>query len=387
MTRGLLSLLLLTLVASCALFARSASAVERFTSPDWFIDFSDHGYSDFLIYTAGPFPPGELHEELSGEWGAAIGYDGIDVDQGITESTQWLEPEFVYPDWTTNSAYSVVSAIGPIGGPPGGPPADDDSDGLPEGESTISNGSLEVRIVYDMEDSGTGHPMGLDPNGAGGSSVLANRYVLRQTYHVKNVSGVELQGLRFYQLIHGHPANTETPTAFAVRDPSLYSGALSGFRYDVTHFATNTGEPAGAATGFTCTDVVGFSSELAPAAWGHGAFRGHAVGKPADPDVEPDGDGDGIHFEVERDSLELETDFGPDEVGSAQRYDVASLGAGATEVFEVLLSVRSDCSQLQPVPGLPVVAWIALCASLGIALVRVSSRTPRSGARSPGRGG
>ena len=73
-------------------------------NPDWDITLTEFGFSDLLIYNAGPFPAGYLHEMLSGEWAAAIGYDGLDTP----EAAMWLEPMLLYPNWVTNSTFNVV---------------------------------------------------------------------------------------------------------------------------------------------------------------------------------------------------------------------------------------------------------------------------------------
>ncbi|MFP8876019.1 MAG: PEP-CTERM sorting domain-containing protein [Myxococcota bacterium] len=291
---------------------------------------SEFGYSDLLIFNSGPFPTGFLHEMLSGEWAAAIGYDGLEA----SAASMWLEPSLLYPDWLSNSTFDVDTALTDLGDP--------DADGLPEWYSAISNGFVRIEIHFDMEDTVTGTPMGLRD----GSYILSNRYVLRQTYRVTNFSNAPIKNIRFYQMLHGHPANAETPSVFEVYDPDLHAaGALTSFRYDVTQYATNTGAPTGLMTPFKFTDHVGMHSEVPPDDWGLGHYRGHAPGKPADTDVEPDGDGDGIHFEIERDSLENELAYGPDEVGGAMRRDHTSLDIGESISFEFMLTVRSDFEQ------------------------------------------
>jgi len=309
---------------------QEALAVETLANPDWDITVSEFGYSDLLIYNSGPFPMGFLHEMLSGEWAAAIGYDGLDAP----EASMWLEPNMLYPDWTSNSAFSIDTALTDLGDP--------DGDGLPEWYSVISNGFVRIEIDFDMEDTVTGTPMGL----RGGSYIMSNRYVLRQTYRVTNSSNAPIKNIRFYQMLHGHPANAETPSVFEVYDPDLHpAGALPSFRYDITQYVTNTGAPNGLMTPFKFTDHVSMHSEVPPDDWGLGHYRGHGPSKPVDTDVEPDGDGDGIHFEVERDSLENELQYGPDEVGGAMRRDHGSLDVGESISFEFMLTVRSEAEQ------------------------------------------
>jgi len=314
------------LVLLSAFTAWQTRAQVTLVNPDWDVTVTPFGYSDLLIFRAGPFPPAFLHEMLSGEWGAAIAYDGIP----IPETAMWLEPSFLAPDWATNSQFSVVTPLTDL--------SDPDGDGLPEWFSVISNGAVEIRIDFDMDDTVVGTPMGL----RGGSFVLSNRYVLRQTYTITNVSGGPLTDVRFFQLLHAHPGNDESASVDAVYDPDLHaSGALTSFRYDVTQSSLSSGAINGLPTGWRFDDHVGFHLDTLPDDWGLGHYRGTA-GKPPDTDVEPDGDGDGAHFEVERDTLENETSFGPDEVGGSMRRDFGTLADGGTVALEVLLTVSSE---------------------------------------------
>ncbi len=313
--------------------AAPARAEFFLANPHWDITLTDYGFSDVLFYNDRAAVGQCLPEMLSGEWAAAVGYDGIEDGLGfpLAESSMWIEPQFLYPDWSTNSAFSVVS--------PGTLLPDFDADGLPEGFSVVSNGTLEIRIDSDMLDTGAGTPMGLRDDGF----LASDRYVLLQTYTLTNVSGGSLYGLRFYQLLHGHPANTEVPTVRAVYDPTVHPGVLSGFRYDITQFVTSSGAPDGSPTGFRFFDLIGLSSAVAPQGWTLGHFRGHAFGKPPDDDVEPDGDGDGTHYEVERDSLENEETYGPDEVAGAMRWDLGVFGCLGGPSHGLPCTADPDC--------------------------------------------
>ena len=93
------------LAASCLSPAQAQYSNEiTLSGPSWQIALTDYGYSDYL----GDLTPGfEGREYLSGEWGAAVGY----AQAGNVRTPTWLEPNFVYPDWTTNSNFQVVSAI------------------------------------------------------------------------------------------------------------------------------------------------------------------------------------------------------------------------------------------------------------------------------------
>jgi hypothetical protein len=306
-------------LASALLAASAAFAQNHYASPVWYIDQTDAGYSDFIIQTSGAFPPGAIHEFVSGEWGAAIGYDGIESVLPPPQRTMWLEPDWSYPAWTTNSAFAVVS--------PGSFPFDMDGDGLPEGSAVISNGDVEITLGWDFVDTVDGTPMGR----GGGSSIRSSRYVMLVTYTITNLQATTMNGVRFYQFLHGHPANDERPMVRAVYDTALYPGPLQGFRYDVTEWSTSTGDPSGEPTGCLFEDHIGFATEIAPADFGLGSYRGHE-----------DRPETGLHVDVENDTLGNQTSFGPDEVAGATRIDLGSIAPLASASVRVLLSIRSD---------------------------------------------
>lgn len=314
--------------------ASSAYAQNVYSSPIWYINQTDAGYSDYIIQTAGAFPQNAIHEFVSGEWGAAIGYDGIETRLPAPQKTMWLEPEWTYPTWTTNSAFTVDS--------PGTFPFDSDGDGLPEGSAVISNGDVEVTLGWDFVDTVDGTPMGR----GGGSSIRSNRYVMLVTYAIKNLTSTTMTGVRFYQFLHGHPANDERPEVRAVYDTGFYTGPFQDFRYDVTEYSTNTGDTLGEPTGCMFQDHIGFSTEIAPADWGLGSFSGHGD-RPAT----------GLHVDVENDTLGNQTSLGPDEAAGATRIDVGSIAPGASSSVRVLLSIRSD--DLSPNP-----ATVTACARM-----------------------
>ena len=76
----------------------------QLANPNWNITLTDFGYADLLFDNTPGF---EGREYLSGEWGAAVAYEA----GGTTVGPQWLEPNFIYPDWMTNSAFHVVSSL------------------------------------------------------------------------------------------------------------------------------------------------------------------------------------------------------------------------------------------------------------------------------------
>ncbi len=146
---GVVSLLLATVPATLAGTCSpgggfcTPSPVVVYANPHWSIQLTSFGYSDFVIYQLPPFPrwdprdpmgPPPLHELFSGEWAFAIRYNGTVI---------WLEPCFLYPDWQTNSNFIVEVPISFT--------TDTDGDGVLEGISVISNGTVRITIEYDFE--------------------------------------------------------------------------------------------------------------------------------------------------------------------------------------------------------------------------------------------
>ena len=295
-------------------------------NPNWNITLTDSGYSDWL-YDATPGFEGR--EYLSGEWGAAIGYTRTSDSHVVTP--QWLEPNFSYPDWTTNSTFSVVSPITMIGS---------NSAGLPIAQSVISNSDLQITQRFEMLDTVTGRPMGTTPASAAGpgSYVSSNRYVLQQTYTVTNISGDSINNLQLFQFLHGLNA------ASGVYDNRTYTGPLGDHRYDVTLNGidpNSVGVSGSSDVGLH--DYIGFGASVAPTAfeignYGTASVDDHVTGKPSD----------GVHFSIEDNwshapySTRQGTDsFAPAEpwVAGAERWNLGTLADGASKSLNVVLSI------------------------------------------------
>lgn len=297
--------------------AAAQSSVTLF-NPNWNITLTDAGYSDFLLDNTPGF---EGREYLSGEWGAAVGYR-----KGVTTvSPQWLEPNFVFPDWATGSPYSTVTPIAEIG---------TNASGLPIAQSVISNGDLEVTQRFEMLDTIVGTPMGTKPASAlgAGTRVNSNRYVLQHSYTVKNISGSAVSDVQLFQLLHG--LNSQS----GVYDNRSYTGPLGGYRYDLTQVGVDS-----AYGGDGLQDYIGFHAQVAPSAYeiGHygiDSIDDHGIGKPSD----------GVHLSIEDNwqtapySTRQGTDsFAPASlwVGGAQRWDLGGLAPGASVTSDILLSI------------------------------------------------
>jgi hypothetical protein len=81
-----------------------ASPNYSISNPDFDVFITSFGYSDVLLDKRPGF---EGREFLSGEWAAAVCY----TKNGVTNGPIWLEPEFIFPDWISNSYFSIEVAF------------------------------------------------------------------------------------------------------------------------------------------------------------------------------------------------------------------------------------------------------------------------------------
>jgi hypothetical protein len=308
----------------------SSAMAQQLTlaNPDWNITLSDFGYSDFMLDNTPGF---EGREYLSGEWGAAVGYQ---LGAGPVVSPQWLEPNFIYPDWPTLSPFLVKSALTQTGL---------NADNLPIAQSVITNNHLQITLRHEMLDTVVGTPMGITPASATstGAFIHSSRYVLKQTTTIKNISGSGISNVQFFQFLHGLQSQR------GIYDDRLYDGALSEFRYDVTQAGVDSWAVGPGSSSAGLEDYIGFHASVAPSGYeiGHYGIEGngvddHFVGKPSD----------GVHLSVENNwltepySLRLGTDyFAPAQrwIAGAQRWNLGSLAAGQQVSLDVLLTLRT----------------------------------------------
>ncbi|MBP7149877.1 MAG: hypothetical protein KBD01_20310 [Acidobacteria bacterium] len=337
LARPLRSAAFVALFLACTVPALAQSNSTLYGQPHWQIELTDFGYSDFALYALPPFPADALHEMLSGEWAAAILYDGL-------PEAMWLEPNFIYPEWGTNSTFFAEQPISFE--------VDNDGDGILDGLSVVSNSTVRIRLEFTFKDTLAGVAMGL----RGGAHVLSDRYVLIQTYTVTNVTAQPLNNVRLFQFMHPHPANTEVGTVEIVYDPDLHAdGSAQDHRYDVTGFAQNSGYTDNFPSGSVFRDHVNFSSSVTPADWGLGHYREHFTGKPPC----------GLHCSVESNTLANELAFGPDQVAGATMWDLGNLAPNASATVAVQLAVRSEAH------GVPAAACMHLTDTGGDPLIRI----------------
>ena len=296
-------------------------------NPNWNITLTDFGYSDFLLDNT----PGFVGREyLSGEWGSAVAYTR---SNGNTVSPEWMEPNFMFPDWKTNSSFHVVEGIHLVG---------TNVDGLPIARSIIANSDLEVTLRFEMVDTVTGTPMGVNAasSATAPKSVNSNRYVMNQTFTVKNISGGSVSNVQLFQLLHGFTSQR------GVYDNRSYAGKLSPYQYDATLAGvdqSSVGADGASTTGLE--DYIAFHSKVAPTAFeiGHYGIENngiddHSTGKPSD----------GVHLSIENNwqsapflGRKNRDFFAPANrwIAGGQRWDLGTIASGQSVNFDIMLSL------------------------------------------------
>lgn len=304
-------------------------------NPHWNITLTDCGYSDFLLDNTPGF---EGREYLSGEWGAAIGYA---VAGKPVVTPQWLEPHFSYPDWTTPSTFHVMAPIA-LQLP--------NADGLPVARSVVTNADVQITLDYEMLDTIVGTPMGTMPASAGGAGtfVSSDRYVFKQTYTVKNISGTTITNLQLFQFLHGLQSQR------GVYDNRPHTGSLSPYCYDVTSVGVDPWAVGPGSSTNGLQDYIGFHSAVTPTAYeiGYYGIEGngvdnHVMGKPSE----------GVHLSIEDNwssppyiARQGTDDFAPAQrwIAGAERWSLGTLAAGQSVSLDVLLSL---CTGTVVAPG------------------------------------
>lgn len=106
---------LMLLPAAAYAQAPPSSTQATMSNPYWNIGLDSGGFSDAWFWGPSPGHPYMYHELLWGEWIGAIYYDGI-ANSGADPTappgtTTWFTDWFIYPNWTTNSAFLEVVPI------------------------------------------------------------------------------------------------------------------------------------------------------------------------------------------------------------------------------------------------------------------------------------
>lgn len=308
--------------------------------PDWSVDLDSYGYSDILLDSRAGFLG---REYLSGEWATAVGY----TSGGNEYLPTWLPPQFIFPDWESNSDFGLIQAIGPV---MTGTKTNLNADGFPIFTSIVGNVDLRVEIRHELVRALNGTPMGVAPRTATkGGSAQSSSTLLKQTYRFTNVSRTPISNVRFFMFLHCLEAKT------TVFDDRLYAGTLSEYRYDLTQSSLTYGINDDTGEIVKHADLVTGQSKVKPVRWENGTYGlkskdSHGIGKPSQ----------GVHLDVENDALNLDDWFSSDPVdptwvSGAQRFDLGSLNVGATLQFDTLLGVRTDTTVVAPAPEIRIV--------------------------------
>jgi len=110
------------------------NTAEVITSPYWDATLDAAGYGDEFWWGNSPYHPHAYHELLSGEWGAAIYYEGIATDS----NAMWVTNYFQVPDWDTMNDFGVQTAFSSWDH------ANNPVDVYDTGQSVIKNDEVEV---------------------------------------------------------------------------------------------------------------------------------------------------------------------------------------------------------------------------------------------------
>ncbi len=259
----------------CFILVSICSAVDPSTEfvylgcQSWQMEFDSAGYSDCFYWGNTSFHPFSSHEMLSGEWGAAIYYNGIST----TNQAMWLTDYFLLPFFSTNSDFIFVDVNS----------FDNPNNSLAPyynfytnyngvqtaydtAYSKIELDDIEVRIDYEVVDLGDCNysPVSfIDTNGVG--FVQSDRYVLLKTYTIENISDSNITGLEFYQMLCGLSswANNSSYSSVAFTDelanytPYNSVHSVDNFQYDITQWGIVGHDPCH-------LDYVNFSSTIEP---------------------------------------------------------------------------------------------------------------------------
>lgn len=287
---------------------------------DWAALPTPFGYMDLALDQRPGF---DGREYLSGEWAAAISFNG--------GPPMWLTPQMVFPDWPTGSTFVQLVAVEIMN-----PKDPFNKDGFPVFHSVIGNDHLRIENVFQMRDTETGILMGGAPTSQGGEGgyLVGNRYFFKHSYRITNISDEPMKSLHLHQMLHGLQSNA------VWHDDRDYGGPWPSYRYDLTLRGMSYGFHRESGAIYEFTDYLTLHSKIAPEGIeaGYYGVKGedsHSVGKPPV----------GVHLSIEAGSLGGGDSFEPEEggfVAGATAYNLGSLGPGEMTELRLLFSVRTE---------------------------------------------
>ncbi len=311
-------------------------------SPHWMILLSSYGYADLLLDQT----PGRIGREyLSGEWGAAVSYKL----SGTTIKPIWLEPNFEFPDWRTNSNFLITTPFTEL-----------PSGNLAKAYSVIANNHIRVTQEYEIIDTVFGIPVGLTPASSShpGRYMNSNRYVLKHTYTIRNISGQNITDLELFQLLHGLQSQV------GIYDNRNYPGTFGDYYtiaqigkdewwdwwsdWDWDNWDWDNWEDWEDPDTVYLEDFIVFASSRQPSSFENSYFGiesldDHMVGKPSI----------GVHLSIEAGTLNNQDYFAPNELwlGSAMSWNLGSLAQQAEVSLTVYLSILTGNVVTSDVPS------------------------------------
>ena len=281
------------------------------------------GYSDVIEYGYSLEHPYTYHELLSGEWGAAIYYDGIKD----AHKAMWLTDKFLFPNWTTNSNFFIAEnpgvQVGAWHNPDNPTPLNN------TGRSVIENAQVRIQIDYEVVDLEfldpniypVRSPLAVRDEAAGKAGLVrSDRYIMLQTYTIANKIDGTIENLEFYQMLHGHGADDYGPVVSSIYDDFTYPDPLEyyipynpihlvgNFRFDITQW-NDPNHPDSLPNSIPHKDYVGFSCAVEPNVIENGFYEGHS-GEPVN----------GTHINIENRSLNGEFDSFGEAAGACGWY-------------------------------------------------------------------
>ena len=125
----------------------------------------------------------------------------------VAEAT-YSPGEYPYPP---DDTFDLVNGVGLYGGFTGSETSRDERDWR----------ANETILTGDRDGEG-GSPMAFGSFQGRPAFVYSDRYVLLQTYTITNITANALENLRFYQMLHGHPADEYAAVIYSVYESTIH---------------------------------------------------------------------------------------------------------------------------------------------------------------------